>query len=166
MKLADGVQFSPQFIENKLKFSQYIRDAVVFGRDREFVTAFVCIDAATVGHWAERNRLAYTTYADLSQREQVIELILKEVRRVIRDMPAETALQRLIILHKELDADDDELTRTRKIRRSFVEKRYDGLITALYSGESHYEVLAEVNYPDGTKAETKTRLRVLSASES
>ena len=164
MSLADGTQFSPQFLENKLKFGQYIRDAVIFGRDSAFVSTLISIDAGNVGHWAERNRIAFTTYTDLTQKPEVIALIIEEVRRVNRDVPDGTRIHRFVLLHKELDADDDELTRTRKIRRGFVEQRYEGLIDALNGDLPEYDILTSVRYSDGTVTETATRLELLTAT--
>ncbi|KQY64746.1 hypothetical protein ASD30_00200 [Nocardioides sp. Root140] len=163
MCLADETQFSPQFLENRLKFSQYIRDVVIFGRERDFVSALISIDAANVGHWAERNHVGYTTYTDLTQKPEVVSLILSEVRRVNVDVPDRTRIHRFVLLHKELDADDDELTRTRKIRRGFVEERYRDLIDALYGGEDRCELRTEVRYSGEEVAESTVRLQLLTA---
>jgi len=163
MHLADGTRFSPQFLENKLKFSPFIRDAVVFGRDSDFVTALISIDAGNVGHWAERNRITFTTYTDLTQKPEVKALILEAVQRVNEDVPERTNIKRFVLLHKELDADDDELTRTRKIRRSFVEERYEGLMSALNGSAADYEIRTSVRYSDGTVTDNVTRLDVLTA---
>ncbi|GAP63822.1 long-chain acyl-CoA synthetase [Ardenticatena maritima] len=161
MTLADGTKFSPQFIENKLKFSPYIKEAVVFGGgDYPFVTAFINIDYENVGTWAERRQLAYTTYTDLAQKPEVYELIRRHVERTNQDLPPAARIQRFLLLHKELDADDEELTRTRKVRRNVIAERYAPLIAALYSGQPDVEVDTTITYQDGTTARIQTRLRI------
>ena len=128
MKLADGTQFSPQFIENRLKFSPYVKEAVVIGHDRPFLTAMLCIDMGVVGKWAEKSRLSYTTYTDLSAKPQVYDLLQREVDLVNEKLPEAARIAKFVLLYKELDADDEELTRTRKVRRGFVEERYREVI--------------------------------------
>jgi long-chain acyl-CoA synthetase len=160
MILADGSKFSPQYIENKLKFSPYVKEAVVVGQDRPCVTALVNIDMANVGKWAENHQIAYTTYTDLAQKPQVYELVAEAVRRVNKDLPAVARIARFVLLYKELDADDEELTRTRKVRRSFVESRYSDLIRGLYSDDDRIHVLADVQYQDGRQARIETDVRV------
>ncbi|MDQ7028982.1 MAG: long-chain fatty acid--CoA ligase [Ardenticatenia bacterium] len=161
MTLADGTKFSPQFIENKLKFSPYIKEAVVFGGgDYPFVTALINIDYANVGTWAERRQIAYTTYTDLAQKAEVYELIRHHVKRTNDDLPPAARIQRFLLLHKELDADDAELTRTRKVRRRFVAQRYEELVTALYSDVPSVEVETTITYQDGRTATIRTALRV------
>ncbi|CAN5230621.1 hypothetical protein BH18CHL2_BH18CHL2_07850 [soil metagenome] len=165
MTLGDGSKFSPQYIENKLKFSQYVKEAVVVGQDRPHVAALVNIDAANVGKWAETRQIGYTTYADLSQKPQVSELITAHVARVNRDLPRVARVARFVILHKELDADDDELTRTRKVRRRFVEERYHDLIGGLYGSDEEVLVDTEVQYRSGRRAVTRVPVRVRSVED-
>ncbi|RMF40022.1 MAG: long-chain fatty acid--CoA ligase, partial [Anaerolineae bacterium] len=160
MTLHDGTKFSPQFIENKLKFSPYIKEAVVFGGDWPFVSAFVNIDFANVGKWAENNQLAYTTYTDLSQKPEVYELVRRHVEQANADLPPAARIRRFLLLHKELDADDAELTRTRKVRRRLIAQRYDDLISALYSHNDHVDVETTITYQDGRTATLQTRLRI------
>lgn len=160
MTLADGTRFSPQFIENKLKFSQYIREAVVFGGDWPFVTAMINIDMGNVGKWAENHQLAYTTYMDLAQKPQVYALIRKDVERANADLPAAARIRHFLLLHKELDADDAELTRTRKVRRSFVAQRYADIIAALYGESDTLDVDSTITYQDGRTARIQTTLRI------
>jgi long-chain acyl-CoA synthetase len=160
MTLHDGTKFSPQFIENKLKFSPYIKEAVVFGGDWPFVTAIINIDFANVGKWAENNQLAYTTYTDLAQKPQVYALVRKQVDRANNDLPPAARIQRFLLLHKELDADDAELTRTRKVRRNLILQRYDNIISALYSQNSHLDMQTTITYQDGRTANLQTRLRI------
>ncbi len=160
MTLHDGTKFSPQFIENKLKFSPYVREAVVFGGDWPFVSAMINIDFANVGKWAENHQIAYTTYTDLSQKVQVYELIRQQVERANADLPPAARIQRFLLLHKELDADDAELTRTRKVRRNLIAQRYDDIISALYSQSSHLDVETTITYQDGRTAVLQTRLKI------
>ncbi len=160
MTLHDGTKFSPQFIENKLKFSPYIREAVVFGGDWPFVSAMINIDFANVGKWAEKHQIAYTTYTDLSQKPEVYRLIRKHVEQANQDLPPAARIQRFLLLHKELDADDAELTRTRKVRRRLIADRYADLISALYSHASHVEVETTITYQDGRIARLQTRVAI------
>jgi long-chain acyl-CoA synthetase len=160
MQLADGTQFSPQFIENRLKFSAYVKEAVVIGKDRPFLTAMLCIDLSVVGKWAEKNRLSYTTYTDLSARVQVYDLLEKEVDEVNKTLPRAARLHKFVLLYKELDADDDELTRTRKVRRSFVEERYRDVIAALYGTAREVPIDTTVKFQDGKSARIRTTLQL------
>lgn len=160
MTLHDGTKFSPQFIENKLKFSPYIKEAVVFGGDWPFVTAMVNIDFANVGKWAEDNQIGYTTYTDLSQKQQVYELVRDHVEQANMDLPPAAQIRRFLLLHKELDADDAELTRTRKVRRRLVSQRYDDIISALYSQNAHLDIETTITYQDGRTANIQTRLHI------
>jgi long-chain acyl-CoA synthetase len=159
-RLADGTTLAPQFLENKLKFSPYVKEAVVVGRDRPFVAALINIDMDTVGKWAERRQIAYTTYADLAQKPEVYGLILGEVQRVNRDLPAATRLRKYLILHKELDPDDDEVTRTRKVRRSVIAEKYAPFIDAFYADREEVEVATAITYEDGRKATIQSRVRI------
>ncbi len=163
MTLHDGTKFSPQFIENKLKFSPYIKEAVVFGGDWPFVTAMINIDFGNVGKWAESRQIAYTTYTDLAQKPQVYELVQRHVQQANADLPPAARIRRFLLLHKELDADDAELTRTRKVRRNLVAQRYDDLISALYSQNDHVDVVTTITYQDGRTATLQTRLSIASA---
>ena len=163
MRLADGTRFSPQFIENKLKFSPYIKEAVVIGDKRERITALINIDMPIVGKWAEKQRIGYTTYTDLSSKPQVHDLIEGEVRRVNRDLAkinATAVISKFVLLYKELDADDDELTRTRKVRRAFVGDRYRHVIEGMYAGETAIPIDAVIKYQDGKTSNIKTTLAV------
>ena len=160
MTLADGTKFSPQFIENKLKFSPYIREAVVFGGDWPFVTAFINIDFANVGKWAEKHQVPYTTYTDLAQKPEVYEIVKAHVLQANADLPPAARIRRFLLLHKELDADDAELTRTRKVRRRLIANRYDDLISALYSDATSVPVETTITYQDGRTATIRTNLRI------
>ena len=160
MTLHDGTKFSPQFIENKLKFSPYVKEAVVFGGDWPYVTAMINIDFANVGKWAERRQTSYTTYTDLAQKPEVYALIRKDVERANSDMPDAARIRRFILLHKELDADDGELTRTRKVRRRLVAQRYNEIVDALYGDRHDVEIETTITYQDGRTARLKTKLHV------
>ncbi len=167
-RLKDGSLFAPKFIENKLKFFPEIKEAVAFGDRRDDVTAFVNIDLEAVGNWAERNGVAYGSYQELAALPQVYEIVKEHVGRVNRDLAADPKLassqiKRFLILHKELDADDGELTRTRKVRRRIVADKYAPLIAGLYSGESHAFIETEVTFEDGRTGKLSADLRIESA---
>jgi long-chain acyl-CoA synthetase len=163
--LANGTQFAPQFIENKLKFSPYIKEAVTIGQDRSYVAAMINIDMENVGKWAERRQVAYTTYTDLAQKPEVYELIAREVERVNRDLDEAMQIRRYVLLHKELDADDEEVTRTRKVRRGFIAKKYDAIIEALYADAAAVPVTSVITYQDGRQATIETKLSIHSVGE-
>jgi long-chain acyl-CoA synthetase len=163
MHLTDGTRFSPQFIENKLKFSPYVKEAVVLGDKRERITALINIDMPIVGKWAERQRLGYTTYTDLSAKPEVYGLIEGEVRRVNRDLEKinpTAVISKFVLLYKELDADDDELTRTKKVRRGFIGERYREVIEAMYDGREAVAIDATIKFQDGRTARIKTTVAV------
>jgi long-chain acyl-CoA synthetase len=158
--LADGTPFAPQFIENKLKYSPYIREAVAFGHERPFVTTMIAIDLGTVGNWAERRGVAYTSYADLSQKPEVRALVAEEIRRANATLPGATRIGRFLLLTKDLDADDAEMTRTRKVRRRYVAEKYAPVIEALYEGRDEVELATTVTYEDGRQATVQSRVRI------
>jgi long-chain acyl-CoA synthetase len=158
--LADSTPFAPQFIENKLKFSPFIREAVAFGHERPFVAAMVAIDLNTVGNWAERRGVSYTSYADLSQKAEVRGLIRDEIRTVNETLPTATRVGRFLLLTKDLDADDAEVTRTRKVRRRFVAEKYADVIAAFYSGAPEVDLTSSVTYEDGRQATVQARVRI------
>ncbi len=159
-KLDDGTSFAPQFVENKLKFSPYIGEAVVFGDTRPFVATIIAIDATTVGNWAERHNLAYTSFQDLCARGEVRELIRDEVRKCNAGLPAPMRIRRFLVLNKEFDADDDEITRTRKIRRRFVADKYAAIVDAFYGNAADVEVSAAITYEDGRKAVLRSTIAI------
>ena len=150
-KLTCGTPFAPQFIENKLKFSPFIREAVAFGDARTFVAAMIAIDLGTAGNWAERRGLAYTSFMDLSRKPEVAELVCEEVVKVNTSLPAALQVKRILLLNKELEADDAEMTRTRKVRRRFVAEKYAGVIDAFYTGADQADVTMEITFEDGRK---------------
>lgn len=167
-KLRDGALFAPKYIENMLKFFPNIKEAVAFGDGRDFAAAFLNIDLTAVGNWAERNNIAYASYQELAGHPQVYAMIAKNVeetnRRLSQEpMMAGAQIRRFLILHKELDADDGELTRTQKVRRSFVADRYSELIEALYDGSTEKFVSTEVTFEDGRKGKISATVKIVDA---
>ena len=168
-KLNDASMFAPKYLENKLKFFPFIKEVVAFGNERDFVAMFINIDLEAVGNWAERHNLPYSGYTDLAGRGEVYDLVQECVETVNADLAADehlsgSQIKRYLILHKELDADDGELTRTRKVRRNFIAERYDDLINALYSDKTHIPVEAEVTFEDGRKGTIKADLQIREAA--
>ncbi|MEO0487249.1 MAG: AMP-binding protein [Pseudomonadota bacterium] len=168
-KMANGALFAPKYVENKLKFFPNILEAVVLGNGRETCTAFINIDLTAVGNWAERNNIAYGGYQELSQHPQVRETIREHVEEVNRSVAADEMLNgcqihRFLVLHKELDADDGELTRTRKVRRRIIEEKYADLIGALYDGSNEISTETEVTYEDGRKGSISATLTLMDAA--
>jgi long-chain acyl-CoA synthetase len=167
-KLADGTLFAPKYIENKLKFFPTIKEAVAFGDARDMVCAFVNIDMEAVGNWAERRNLPYSGYTDLACKPEVIELIRESVERVNADLAndpklANAQIRRFIVLHKELDADDEELTRTRKVRRRFIQDKYNALVDAMYAGRDEQYIDTMVKFEDGRTGRIAATLKVRDA---
>jgi len=164
-RLADGTLFAPKYLENKLKFSPYVKEAVCIGAHRPHVTALINIDLTAVGNWAERRKIAYTSYTDLSQKPEVYDLIQREVERVNRSLIEDEVLRgarirKFLILHKELDPDDEEITRTRKVRRGYIAQKYAALIEALYGDREHVAVEAKVTYEDGRTGTIRADVRI------
>ncbi|MEQ9642920.1 MAG: AMP-binding protein [Alphaproteobacteria bacterium] len=158
---ARGDRFSPQFIENKLKFSPYIAEAVVLGHGRDYLSAIVCIRFDVVSRWAEQRRIAFTTYSDLSSRAEVRELIGAEVEKVNATLPPAQQVRKFLLLYKELDADDGELTRTRKVRRGVVGEKYGDIVDAIYGDQPSIDIDTVISFQDGTKQRIKTQLEVV-----
>lgn len=160
--LANGRKFSPQYTEVRLRFSPYIKEAIVLGGEqREYVTAVINIELTNVGKWAEKNRVTYTTFSDLSQKEEVLQLIADEIRKVNRTLPEWARIKKFANLNKELDPDEAEMTRTRKLRRIFVEEKYRDLTEALYSNQSELPMESEVVYRDGRTAKIRTSVKIV-----
>ena len=167
-KLADGTLFAPKYLENKLKFFPYIKEAVAFGADRDRVCAFINIDMDAVSNWAEKRSLSYSGYTDLAQQDAVYELVGQCIAQANADLAREPELansqiHRFLILHKELDADDGELTRTRKVRRRFIGEKYASLVEALYQGRDGVHVEAQVRYEDGRTGTFSADLKIRNA---
>jgi long-chain acyl-CoA synthetase len=164
-RAADGTLFSSVFVENKLKFSPYVEEAVVFGGESSAVlTAMIVIDPATVGAWAEHEHLSYTTFTDLAQKPDVYALVAEDVVRANADLPESIQVRRFVLLHKQLDPDDDEITRTRKVRRNVIVERYGDIIAALDRRDAEVTISTTVTYQDGTTVERKIPLRILDLS--
>jgi len=160
--LKDGRPFAPQYLETRLKFSPYIKDAWVIGDRRDYLSAVMCIDYSVVSNWADQRKLNYTSYQELSQMPEVYELVEKQIRQANKDLPDVAKIHKFTNLYKEFDADDDELTRTRKLRRAFVEKRYKEIVEALYSNNRdsvHIDTL--IKYEDGRQAHIVTDMRII-----
>ena len=165
-ELSSGIKYAPQYSEGRLRFSPYIKDAMVIGgKDKDFVSAIINIDFTMVGKWAERNRLPYTTFVDLSQKAEVAELVQKDLVRVNSYLPEPARVRKFVLMHKEFDPDEAELTRTRKLRREYMEERYKDLIRGMYDGSEEIKVEAEVTYRDGRKGVVSTGIKVRSVSE-
>jgi len=167
-RLTDGTMFAPKYIENKLKFCPFIKEAVAHGKDMDFVATFIDIDYGAVGNWAERRHIAYTSYTDLAQKPEVYDLIYNEINRVNKSLSQDEQLKgaqikRFLLLHKELNPDDGEITRTRKVRRKFVAEKYGNLIDALYTGKDSIDVEATFTYEDGRSTTMRANLRIRDA---
>jgi long-chain acyl-CoA synthetase len=160
VRTAAGERFIPNFIENRLKFSPYLRNVAVIGADRPELTAIVCIDYEAVGYWAEQRGIAYGSYAELSQKHEVYELVLSVVRHVNETQPAGLKIRRFVNLHKDFDPDDGEITRTRKLRRNVIEASYARLISALYDGSRSVTFDAQITYEDGTRGVLQRDLKI------
>ena len=161
MTLGDGTKFAPQYLESRLKFSPYIKDVWAIGDHKPFVACVICIDYGVVGNWAEERNITYTSYPELSQLEEVYGLVRKEVIQMNRDLPPVARIKRFVNLYKEFDADDEELTRTRKLRRAFVETRYKDIVDDLYSEKDTVHMDTTITYEDGRVVQIKTDLRVM-----
>jgi long-chain acyl-CoA synthetase len=168
-KLANGALFAPNYVENKLKFFAHIKEAVAFGHGREMVCAFINVDMSAVGNWAERRGIPYSGYTDLAGRDEVYELIQECVEKVNAELARDPVLchsqvRRFLILHKELDPDDDELTRTRKVRRGFIADKYAVLIEALYAGRKAQFIETQVKFEDGRSGKISADLKIRDAA--
>jgi long-chain acyl-CoA synthetase len=164
--LSSGIKYAPQYIEGRLRFSPYIKDAMVIGgKDKSFVSAIVNINFSMVGKWAESHRIPYTTFVDLSQKSDVADLIRKDLLRVNSYLPEGARVKKFVLMHKEFDPDESELTRTRKLRREFMEEKYKELIHAVYSQQEEVPVQANVTYRDGRKGTVATTIKVRKTNE-
>ena len=161
-QLSSGEKYAPQWIESSLRFSPYIKDSITIGEGRGFVTAIINMDYENVGRWAERNHLTYTTYTDLSQKAEVSRLVREDIDRVNKQLSPTTRLKKYVLLHKEFDPDEADLTRTRKLRRTAMEKRYSDVIEAMYSGKRTIPITSEFTYEDGRKGKVSAELTIYS----
>ena len=158
--LKDGKPFAPQYLETRLKFSPYIKDSWVIGDRKDYITAVLCIDYSVVGKWADEKKINYTSYQELSQMPEVYDLVEKQIRLANKDLPDVAKVMKFTNLYKELDPDDDELTRTRKLRRAFVEKRYQEIVAALYSDNDSVHIDTTIKYEDGREARINTDMQI------
>jgi long-chain acyl-CoA synthetase len=158
---AHGDRFSPQYIENKLKFSPYVAEAVVLGDGRDYLAAMICIRFSIVSKWAEKNRISFTTYTDLSSRPETYELLRKEVEAVNATLPPAQRISKFLLLYKELDADDGELTRTRKVRRTVINEKYADIIDAIYGGKPDIDIDTVIRFQDGSTQRVRCTLPVI-----
>jgi len=166
IELANKERFSPQYIQGQLKFSPYIRDVMVVGsKEMDYVTAIISIDFENVGRWAEKNHIPYTTFVDLAQRPQVYDLVLEAVRSVNDKLPPGGRVRKFALLHKEFDADEAEMTRTRKLRRGFLTDRYSHMIEAMYADKASVDVSATVRYQDGREGVVETAVKIMTLEE-
>lgn len=168
-KMSDGAMFAPKYVENKLKFYPDILESVVFGAERDMCCAFINIDLTAVGNWAERNNIAYSSYQELSQNDQVLDIISGHVAQVNASIAQDPMLSncqvhRFLVLHKELDADDGEMTRTRKVRRGVIAEKFADLVDALYDGSNEIYTETEVTYEDGRKGKIAATLEIRDAA--
>ena len=165
-ELSTGAKYGPAYIESNLRFSAYIKDALIIsGKERDYISAIINIDFEGVGKWAKDNRIPYTTFLDLSQKAEVADLFKKEIYRVNRAIPEATRIKKYVLLHKEFDPDEAELTRTRKVRRKFMEEKYANIIRAIYSGKETVPVEASVTYRDGRTGVTQMLIKIRSVEE-
>ncbi len=165
---ADGAMFAPKYVENKLKFFPFIKEAVAFGDQREKACAFINIDFEAVGNWAERRNLPYAGYTDLAGKKEVIEMIKDCVEKVNADLAQDQLLAgsqvtRFLVLHKELDADDGEMTRTRKVKRGYIGEKYQVLIDALYGNKAEQFIETAVKFEDGRSGSVSATLKIIDA---
>ncbi len=161
-QLSSGEKYAPQWIESSLRFSPYIKDSITIGEGRGFVTTIINMDYENIGRWAERNHLTYTTFTDLSQKPEVSQLVRQDIDRVNKQLNPATRIRKYVLLHKEFDPDEADLTRTRKLRRTAMEKRYSEVIEAMYSGKRTIPITSEFTYDDGRKGKVSAELTIYS----
>jgi long-chain acyl-CoA synthetase len=160
-ELANRMKYAPEYIESQLRFGTYIKDAVTVGsKNHDYVSVLINVDFESVGKWAESHHLSYTTYVDLSQKSEVADLVLQEIKRVNETLPEGTKIKKYVVLHKELDPDEAELTRTRKLRRQFLLDRYRELVDTIYTNQVEYALKTEVTYRDGRKGTVTASLKI------
>jgi long-chain acyl-CoA synthetase len=159
-QLASGEKYAPQYIESGLRFSPYIKDVMTVGEERAYVTAIINMDYETVGRWAEMNHIPYTTFTDLSQKAEVSKLVREDIDRVNKQLSTATRIKKYVVLHKEFDPDEADLTRTRKLKRTAMEKRYGDVLYAMYGGEDSIHVTSEFTYDDGRKGTVSADLSI------
>ena len=157
----DKLRYSPQYLENKLKFSPFIAEAAVIGSGKPYLSSIICIRYSVLSKWAEQKRIPFTTYSDLSSKEEIEKLLISEVRKVNKSVPVKQKIRKFILLYKEFDADDDELTRTKKLRRNFVIKKYSKIVDAIYGNYKSIKIDTLINLQDGGTQRIKTELNIV-----
>jgi long-chain acyl-CoA synthetase len=160
VRTGSGEQYLPNYIENRIKFSPFVRNVAITGAGQPFLGAIVCVDFEAVGHWAERKAISYTSYADLSQKPEVYALIGGVLDEISKQLSGSLAIRRFVNLHKDFDADDGEITRTRKLRRNVIEERYAPLIAAIYGDEDSVNFEAQIVYESGETGVIRRDIRV------
>lgn len=165
-ELSSGEKVAPQYIESRLRFSPYIADAIIIAdKSKDFVSSIITISFENVGRWAEMNKILYTTYTELSQKKETYNLICKEILRVNKVLPQLSRIRKFVLLHKEFDADEAEITRTKKLRRDFIRSSYEELIRGIYGGEREIQVEAQIKYRDGRTGKVKTTIKIMKVDE-
>lgn len=164
-EMAGGLKYSPQFIENKLKFCPYIGETVILGAGRDYLAAMICVRYSIVSKWAEKNRISFTTYSDLSSRDAIYDLIFDEITVINKSLPEAQQIKKFVLLYKELDPDDGELTRTRKVRRSVVAEKYADIIDTIYSDRDSVDIDTMISFQDGTQQRIQTTLRITNVGD-
>jgi len=158
---SENLRYSPQYIENKLKFSAYIAEAAVIGSEKPYISSLICIRYSVLSKWAENKRIAFTTYSDLASKKEISFLITNEVKKVNKTLPKKQRIKKFVLLYKEFDADDDELTRTKKLKRNYVVEKYSEIVEAMYSDKKNINIDTEIKLQDGGKQKIKTNLKVI-----
>lgn len=164
-EMTGGLKYSPQFIENKLKFCPYIGETVILGAGRDYLAAMICVRYSIVSKWAEKNRISFTTYSDLSSRDAIYDLIFDEITEINKSLPEAQQIKKFVLLYKELDPDDGELTRTRKVRRSVVAEKYAGIIDTIYSDRDSVDIDTMISFQDGTQQRIQTTLKITNVGD-
>ena len=158
---SEKLRYSPQYLENKLKFSPFIAEAAVIGSNKHYLSSIICIRYSVLSKWAEQKRVAFTTYSDLASKLDAEELMISEVKKVNQSVPKKQKIKKFVLLYKEFDADDDELTRTKKLRRNFVINKYNDIVEAIYSNQKSIKIDTVINLQDGGTQRIKTQLNVI-----
>ena len=158
---SEKLRYSPQYLENKLKFSPFIAEAAIIGSSKPYLSSIICIRFSVLSKWAEQKKIAFTTYSDLASKPEIEKLLISEVKKVNKSVPIKQNIRKFVLLYKEFDADDDELTRTKKLRRNYVIKKYDDIVKAIYGKEKSIKVDTVINLQDGGKQRIKTELNIV-----
>ena len=158
---SENLRYSPQYIENKLKFSAYIAEAAVIGSEKPYLSSIICVRYTVLSKWAENKRIAFTTYSDLASKEEIYSLITSEVNKVNSTLPKKQKIKKFVLLYKEFDADDDELTRTKKLKRNFVIEKYSDIVNAIYINSKYINIDTVIKLQDGGIQRIKTKLNII-----